>query len=311
MPVTAPQQPAFSMVDASGMVIVARRCISCSYNLMGLSKDGPCPECGTPVAHSLRDNLLINSAPEYLARIHKGVFLVQTSIIVLIVATVLTMLMSVIGVAMAPGAAGGFVTSVSFSLVTAGLAIVPALIGLYGWWLFSEADPRASENDRGEKPRRIVRTTVVVELALMVCSQAASIAMQMAVTTPLRGGTTTPATPGAAVAAFPLVLTIAVGLLAGAYYIAMAVRFFASMLYIRWLAPRLPNEKAHNRGKLMLWLGPLLCTVGMLACYIGPLVALVLYYNLLEWVRVDLKRIRKTLELKALMPITPAPEQPA
>ncbi|MEI7768059.1 MAG: hypothetical protein WCJ97_11560 [Phycisphaerae bacterium] len=30
-------------------------CINCTYNLRGLSPDGRCPECGQPVAHTLRD----------------------------------------------------------------------------------------------------------------------------------------------------------------------------------------------------------------------------------------------------------------
>ncbi len=33
--------------------------------------------------------------------------------------------------------------------------------------------------------------------------------------------------------------------------------------------------------------------------YLGPLVALILYYNLLEWVRKDLKTIRHVLAVRA------------
>ena len=42
----------------------------------------------------------------------------------------------------------------------------------------------------------------------------------------------------------------------------------------------------------MMWLGPLLFTVGALCIGLGPLVAVVLYWNMLDWVRRDLKRIR-------------------
>lgn len=41
-----------------------------------------------------------------------------------------------------------------------------------------------------------------------------------------------------------------------------------------------------------MWLGPVLVTVGALVV-IGPLVALILYYNLLNWVRIDLSGILK------------------
>jgi hypothetical protein len=305
---------AFPMLDASGMVILPRRCISCSYNLMGLHAEGLCPECGTPIALSLRDNLLINSAPEYLKRIHKGVFLVQAAIIVMIVLALVgffgVMIAGLVGAGRGPvsipgsipfpsngtspgttptgtasGTAmgGGFMIAIVYGSAFVSIAI--ACVGLYGWWLFSEADPRASENDKGEKPRRIVRTTVVIELALLVVSQAVNLA--------------TGAGLGGVGTMFGAAMIVSM-LCSLSYYIALATRYFASMLYIRWLAPRLPNEKVHRRGKLMLWLGPVLCTVGVAACGLGPLVALVLYYNLLEWVRVDLKRIRKTLELKSM-----------
>jgi hypothetical protein len=299
-PSVAPPPEAFPMLDGTGMVILPRRCISCSYNLMGLHAQGPCPECGTPIALSLRDNLLINSAPEYLKRIHKGVFLILTAIIVMIVGWLLIVLGGVIAFALvaataAPGGGGvtqGMGVTNAVTIGGAVLSVIPSLIGLYGWWLFSEADPRASEHDRGEKPRRIVRTTVVIELVLLVASQSTSVMSQLFLSTGAGTGA------GGTGAAMPLLLAVGTMVLSVSYFIALAVRYFASMLYIRWLAPRLPNEKVQKRGKLMLWLGPLLCTVGALACYIGPIVALVLYYNLLEWVRVDLKRIRKAIEMK-------------
>lgn len=276
------------------MVVLPRRCITCSYNLMGLPVSGPCPECGTPVAHSLRDNLLINSSPDYLARIHKGVFLVQTAIIVAIVLFLLSIFggigaMFLMSRAATPGPGAATVTNWSLVLAYFGgaISLVTSVIGLYGWWLFSDADPRSDSGDRGEKPRRIVRATLAIEFALLVLSQSSGIASQTA----LAGA----GVPVLSLQVATIVFTIG-------YYIALAVRYFASMLYVRWLAPRIPNPKAHTHAKRMLWLGPVLCTVGALACYIGPLVALVMYYNLLDWVRIDLKRIRKTLELKSLAP---------
>lgn len=41
-----------------------------------------------------------------------------------------------------------------------------------------------------------------------------------------------------------------------------------------------------------MWLGPLLATFGLVIIGLGPLIALVLYWNMLDWVRKDLKRIR-------------------
>jgi len=44
-----------------------------------------------------------------------------------------------------------------------------------------------------------------------------------------------------------------------------------------------------DRAKRLMWLGPVLCLV---LCVIGGLVALVLYYHLLDWIRKDLRQIR-------------------
>jgi hypothetical protein len=71
----------------------------------------------------------------------------------------------------------------------------------------------------------------------------------------------------------------------------MVIWFFSSMLYLQWLAPRLPDERVRRRSRLFMWLIPVLVTVGALCFYIGPLVALVLYWNMIYWVWKDLGRI--------------------
>jgi hypothetical protein len=85
------------------------------------------------------------------------------------------------------------------------------------------------------------------------------------------------------------VMALAMNLVA---LVASVAQFFAAMLYIKWLATRLPSPRAEKRAKLMLWLGPVLYTGGLLLVGLGPLIALIMYYNLLEWVRKDLKAIR-------------------
>ncbi|MBY0262122.1 MAG: hypothetical protein K2Q20_07240, partial [Phycisphaerales bacterium] len=48
-------------------------CIQCDYNLEGLSLDGVCPECGTPIARSASGDLLIFTPMEDIRRIDRGV----------------------------------------------------------------------------------------------------------------------------------------------------------------------------------------------------------------------------------------------
>ncbi len=48
-------------------------CISCRYNLRGLSSDGHCPECHHPIQESLGDDRLLYSDRTWLARVSRGV----------------------------------------------------------------------------------------------------------------------------------------------------------------------------------------------------------------------------------------------
>lgn len=57
-------------------------CIHCGYNLRGLSPDRRCPECGTPIAKSLRGDLLSSGDPEWLKRIHRGQLYIAIGIVV-------------------------------------------------------------------------------------------------------------------------------------------------------------------------------------------------------------------------------------
>ena len=49
-----------------------RACIHCGYNLRGLVADGSCPECGRPIAGSLRGNFLEHADPQWLDRLRFG-----------------------------------------------------------------------------------------------------------------------------------------------------------------------------------------------------------------------------------------------
>jgi serine/threonine protein kinase len=53
------------------------RCVGCDYNLCGLSRDGRCPECGVPVAESLRPELLQFADPMWLKTVSRGAKLVH------------------------------------------------------------------------------------------------------------------------------------------------------------------------------------------------------------------------------------------
>ena len=248
-------------------------CKQCGYALEGLPSDGMCPECGLPIERSLTDDQLRHSSPAYLALLHRGVFLILAGIIAQLLLFVGALF---IGFALSiGGVAIGTVQAVMtlFSLIATG-AIA------WGWFLFSAPDPAFVGRLDGSRARVVVRVAVVANAAVTLVTTVAQFALPVTAVAP---GAAAPAVTTASVVLFLLSL---VG------FVAWAVSFFAAMLYLRWLCPRIPNWRAYRRAKIMMWLGPLLFTVGALCIGLGPLVAVVLYWNMLEWVRRDLKRIR-------------------
>lgn len=86
----------------AGILSSDRACVSCGYNLKGLAVTGACPECGLSIEKSLRGDLLEYASPEYLAKLHRGVFLILSSIIAQVLITI--MMFVVIGLMTFSGA---------------------------------------------------------------------------------------------------------------------------------------------------------------------------------------------------------------
>lgn len=247
-----------------------RPCLACGYNLRGLSTSGACPECGTPVERSLRGNLLVYSSPEYVASLHRGVFLIQAGII-----TQIVLWCALVGLFFASQAGLTGVGEQALELLGSLLGLAATIASVIGWWLLSAPDPAVLGTGTGDTPRRIVRITVIVSAAATAVQFALSV-------TNLALGPLSPHTGN------PLEL---VELAANwAPIIAYIVWFFAAMHYILWLAPRLPSIKAITSARTLEWVGPV---ISVFLCVLGWLIALVMYYNLLDEVRLNLRRIRR------------------
>jgi hypothetical protein len=252
-------------------------CSKCGYNLHGLDPKGVCPECGAPISESMVGRLLVFSAPDYVASLHRGVFLIVTVIL-------LQFLASFVGfgavLALQQGAVGASVVQTVVGTMQLGqLALSVAL--WVGWWMFSAPDPAVRTGmDSGDKPRQWVRIAVAASAIVTLITTISEFVGAPPVAAPIgKGG---PA--GAAV----------VGVLIGLFGLAVtAVKFFASMMYLGWLGPRLPDPAVVTKARSYMWQLPIWTTVGALLCGLGPLIALVLYWNLLDQVRKDLKRVRE------------------
>lgn len=57
------------LLDTNGRLLEHITCRSCGYDLISLEKGQQCPECGSPVAISIRGDLLAYSRPEWTADI--------------------------------------------------------------------------------------------------------------------------------------------------------------------------------------------------------------------------------------------------
>ncbi len=238
-------------------------CLQCGYSIRGLPRRGRCPECGTPIKRSLQGNLLRYSSPAYLATLNRGVLLILAAIIAQVILTVGGLILIVLLTRRGLTDLAG-VWELLLWTASTGLSV----ISLIGWWLFSEPNPAFVGAGGGTTARKVVRTTVA---AAAVLTALATVAETLA---------TSIATSVDAAANILLVVV-------------EAVKFFAAMLYLRWLAPHFPNAVIGARARRLMWLCPLLVTVGSLVCFIGPIIALVLYWSLLNSARIEISRIRQ------------------
>jgi hypothetical protein len=252
-------------------------CNSCGYNLAGLPTAGLCPECGAPVEQSLKGDLLENASPAHVETLRKGVSLVLNGLLVSVVVNVLAI---PVGIVMMQY--GAYWPTHLMNMV--GLLVSGVI--LWGWWMFSKLDPAYTGRHDASKSRAWLRILLFVHVGFSLAGLLlAYVAAGQEVETTVD------------------VLALAV----------WAAKFFLEMSYVRWLAPRLPNERVAKRAKLLMWLGPVLYSAkwslwfaplpfALLAVFfgLGPLIALIFYWNLLNWVRNDLKAIQERQTLEAL-----------
>ncbi len=66
-----PLDPA-QIVVAKPVIAVDLPCPTCTYNLRGLTAQGACPECGTPMSAALRPDRLVFSNPDWLRSVARG-----------------------------------------------------------------------------------------------------------------------------------------------------------------------------------------------------------------------------------------------
>lgn len=275
------------IVQPAGPFVVEhdRPCARCGYNLRGLTAEGVCPECGAQVARSLKGNLLEFASPEYLRSLYRGATLVIAGSIAKIVLGIFVTIVLVAVQGISQAAAGGGIGGRWTEVVPKMVEVFTAGVIACGWWLFSAPDPAMVGGDEGATARKWVRWLIVAEFAFSI------------------GQLMVELIPGASAAVRSIVspagglnlnltgVMIAALLVAGGALLADVGRIIATVAYVRTLAPRVPDGRLAADAKRNLWLLPVLSTVGVIACGIGPLVSLVLYLVMMSKCRSRLREI--------------------
>lgn len=212
-----------------------------------------------PVADSLRGDLLQHAGPDYLKTILAGHSWVLNGVLAMIIVQVAAM----IGGIAARAAPSREVTTV---LSFAGLAVSVWIF--LGYLKLTEPDPQFTGSDRPYTARRLVRISAIVSIGV------AAIASLVSLLTTMSG---------------PVLLAIGVLQLVG--LAAFVMQFLAMMNYTMWLGRRVPDAWLVRRAARYRWMLPLIAIVGAVVLFLGPLIALIMYWNLLDRMRKHLKSI--------------------
>jgi hypothetical protein len=270
---SAPTDSDPSQEAAQEILLRHQPCTRCSYNLYGLPIAGTCPECGHPVALSLRGDLLQHASPEYLHTLRSGLSIVLYTILAMV-------LLSILGVFAVVALTANFAnlslpfnaSNVQFLLGMITLAMYGILF--FGYLKLTEPDPGIVGVEKPGNARSLLR--------VIVLSQAAVKAIEVGL------GFFVPAANNSGLAI--AVVSGVIGLLG---FILWAVHLYVMMRYVRWLGGRIPDHRMLKRTKTYMWLLPLLSTVGMMIA-IGPLIALILYWNILDRLKKHIVAIQTT-----------------
>jgi hypothetical protein len=267
-------------------------CLRCRYALRGLTIAGNCPECGTPIERSARGDLLVYSGRPFVSRLRTGATLVMTSMVLVLLGIIIPI---AAGILMARAGSGGPGLLIFMGATVAVLLLTAAVLYLVGWWKVASPDPSQLSDDRGERPRIWVRWGVLLTVAVQL------------VNVVLAFGT------------FQTWFTEAVGLLGR---VVLSAALLAGLLYVKWLAPRVPSQRVRKRSRTLIVLCTILVAFNLLTTVarftgvlsaittggFGPfqiatgvvgllfLITFIMYYNLFSWLRSDLKKVLDTAQ---------------
>jgi hypothetical protein len=134
-------------------------CRKCSYNLRTLPTNGNCPECGTPVGVSIYGNLLRFSDPAWVGKLADGARYILVGIFMIVVAVIVGMIMgAVLG-------ATGVARIGTIQILVQLISLCGGIFSLVGSWFITEPDPSGIGEDEYGTARKVIRVTLLIQLA--------------------------------------------------------------------------------------------------------------------------------------------------
>lgn len=286
------------------VVIDSRPCLACGYDLKGLSAEGVCPECGAAVARSLKGNLLEFADPEYLRTLNHGTVLIIWGAFAPLLAGGLAI--AAYGLAQS-GYLSAFMSGRGSEVLPAALSAVGASVSLIGWFLFTRPDPGQIGVDGGEKARKWVRVMLVAEVGVTLAALVVAFVPSLSRAATQAAVTGTGAAGGPTVPLIAVIVGVSISVLSAGI---SAARASLGAWYVYTLASRIPDMGLRKFAKTMIWLYPVLMTVGILACGLGPLsawiISIVIATNCRKGVRAAREKVAHT-EWAATYAVPPQP----
>lgn len=216
--------PGALAVDEQGVVVADTICRKCGYNLRGLQRDSRCPECASPIAVSLRGDLLCFSEPGYVRRLARGNLWILRGLTL----AVLCWLLLIVGVLVISLSGSGWLPPSVPGMAVFGLGtlggLAGALVFLWGVWCLTVAEPGVYDTSRRDTARRLVRVYMLVTILGLALSFVLD-----EIVPPMR--------VMAAFEIFSLSFSV-LGVVATAAY----------FLYVRGVAQRIPQERLGRRA---------------------------------------------------------------
>lgn len=294
-----------------GVVAPDILCRACAYELKGIGVGAACPECGTPVASSLRGDMLEGSSPRYVRGLWLGALLAEISVPLMMLAWFLVVPAAIALAERAANSGGSAVDANKSVLVLQGmLTFVLAAVSLAGWWLLTQPDQGYAAGAKDIRARRLLRSLVLIRaagalLGLVVIMVPAVASSPFAAFT----GNIQVSSGNKANTIHNPTWWLAIGL-RGVFLGVFVLQFLVACRFLQALAARVPSARAAKHAGRAAWAIPLGWTVGWLACALGPPAALGYYVWLLDLTRRELRGVLRAQQGER-EPSRPAIDSPA